>query len=214
MPPITGAFKFFKPYIMAKREKDLIDDKENNNNSTSIEAENSSKNQMENKNQTPLYEFFLSGLKDILYAENQLVDALVEMENAATTEELKDAFEDHHLLTKKHVSRLQKAFKHLNEKDEPKECKAIKGLIEEAREIIKSTDEGTITRDVALIIAAQKIEHYEIATYGGLAQLAITLELDKVADLLEKTLEEEEDTDEKLTEIAESHINVEAEKED
>jgi len=162
---------------------------------------------------TPLYDFFLSGLKDLLYAENKLVDALQEMERAATTEELKDAFEDHHLLTKKHVSRLKRVFEKLGEEEESKECKAIEGLIEEAKEIIKSTEEGSVTRDVGLIIAAQKVEHYEIASYGGLAQIAITLGLDKVADILEQTLQEEEETDESLTDIAESHINPEAEKE-
>ncbi len=161
-----------------------------------------------------LYVFFLSGLKDVLYAENKLVEALLEMESAASSEELKDAFEDHHLLTKKHVSRLNKIFGLLEEKAEAKECKAIEGILEEAREIIKNTPEGSATRDVGLIIAAQKVEHYEIATYGGLAQLAITLGFDKIADLLERTLEEEEETDQDLTFIAENHINPEAEKED
>ncbi len=95
-----------------------------------------------------------------------------------------------------------------------KECKAIKGIIEEGEEVIKSTEDGSSTRDVALIIAAQKVEHYEIATYGGLAQLAITMGHDKAADLLERTLQEEEDTDAELTEIAETSINFDAEQED
>ncbi|WP_312134763.1 ferritin-like domain-containing protein [Sphingobacterium sp.] len=197
---------------MAKKElqekiKKGSDDSEQDADGTKLSA---SKN---NDKRTPLYDFFLSGLKDLLYAENKLVDALQEMERAATTEELKDAFEDHHLLTKKHVSRLKKVFEKLGEQEESKECKAIDGLIEEAKEIIKSTEEGSVTRDVGLIIAAQKVEHYEIASYGGLAQIAITLGLEKVADILEKTLQEEEETDESLTDIAESHINPEAEKE-
>ncbi len=197
---------------MAKKElqekiKKGSDDSEQDADGTKLSA---SKN---NDKRTPLYDFFLSGLKDFLYAENKLVDALQEMERAATTEELKDAFEDHHLLTKKHVSRLKKVFEKLGEQEESKECKAIDGLIEEAKEIIKSTEEGSVTRDVGLIIAAQKVEHYEIASYGGLAQIAITLGLEKVADILEKTLQEEEETDESLTDIAESHINPEAEKE-
>lgn len=197
---------------MAKKElqektKKGSDDSEQDADGTKLSA---SKN---NVKRTPLYDFFLSGLKDLLYAENKLVDALQEMERAATTEELKDAFEDHHLLTKKHVSRLKKVFEKLGEQEESKECKAIDGLIEEAKEIIKSTEEGSVTRDVGLIIAAQKVEHYEIASYGGLAQIAITLGLEKVADILEKTLQEEEETDESLTDIAESHINPEAEKE-
>lgn len=196
-----------KTELQQKAKKGIDDSKTDDNSSTIASSKNNNKN-------TPLYEFFLSGLKDMLYAESKLVEALQEMEQAATTEELKDAFEDHYLLTKKHVSRLKKIFERLGENEESKECKAMDGLIEEAREIIKSTEKGSVTRDVALIIAAQKVEHYEIATYGGLAQIAITLGLDKVADILEKTLQEEEETDETLTDIAESHINPQAEKED
>ncbi|KAA0130165.1 ferritin-like domain-containing protein [Chryseobacterium sp. SN22] len=162
----------------------------------------------------PLYKFFVSALKDIYFAENAIIDALEKMQEAATTEELKEAFEDHQLQTKKHVSRLEKVFRLIDETPEQKECKAIKGIIEEGEEIIKSTEEGSMTRDAALIIAAQKVEHYEIATYGGLAQLAITMGHDKAADLLEKTLQEEEDTDYNLTEIAETYINFDAEQED
>lgn len=169
------------------------------------------KNEM---NSSPLHKFFVSALKDIYFAENAIIEALGKMQEAATTEELKEAFEDHQLQTQKHVSRLEKVFKLINETPEKKECKAIKGIIEEGEEIIKSTEEGSMTRDAALIIAAQKVEHYEIATYGGLAQLAITMGHDKAADLLEKTLQEEEDTDYDLTEIAETYINFDAEQED
>ncbi|WP_278379923.1 ferritin-like domain-containing protein [Chryseobacterium arthrosphaerae] len=163
---------------------------------------------------SPLHQFFVSALKDIYYAENAILDALVKMQDAATSEDLKDAFEDHHLQTQKHVKRLEKVFKLIDEEPEKKECKAIKGIIEEGEEVIKSTEDGSSTRDVALIIAAQKVEHYEIATYGGLAQLAITMGHDKAADLLERTLQEEEDTDAELTEIAETSINFDAEQED
>ncbi|GGG59110.1 YciE/YciF ferroxidase family protein [Epilithonimonas arachidiradicis] len=163
---------------------------------------------------SPLHKLFVDALKDIYYAENAIVDALEKMEAAATTEELKDAFEDHQLQTKKHVSRLEKVFKLIGEQPEKKECKAIVGIIKEGEEIIKSTEEGSMTRDVGLIIAAQKVEHYEIATYGGLVQLAITMGHDKAADLLERTLQEEEDTDLLLTDIAESSININAEQED
>jgi len=163
---------------------------------------------------SPLHKFFLSALKDIYFAENAIIEALGKMQEAATTEELKEAFEDHQLQTQKHVSRLEKIFRLLEETPEKKECEAIKGIIKEGEEIIKSTEEGSMTRDAALIIAAQKVEHYEIATYGGLAQLAITMGHDKVADLLEKTLQEEEDTDYNLTDIAETFINFDAEQED
>ncbi|MDQ1096265.1 MULTISPECIES: ferritin-like domain-containing protein [Chryseobacterium] len=163
---------------------------------------------------SPLHKFFLSALKDIYFAEHAIIEALEKMQQAATTEELKEAFEDHQLQTQKHVSRLEKIFRLLEETPEKKECEAIKGIIKEGEEIIKSTEEGSMTRDAALIIAAQKVEHYEIATYGGLAQLAITMGHDKVADLLEKTLQEEEDTDYNLTDIAETFINFDAEQED
>lgn len=174
----------------------------------------SSKNENKKMEDSPLHKFFIDALKDIYYAEEAIVDALEKMEAAATTEELKDAFEDHQLQTKKHISRLEKVFKLIGEKPEKKECKAIVGIIEEGQEIIKSTEEGSMTRDVGLIIAAQKVEHYEIATYGGLVQLAITMGHEKAADLLERTLQEEEDTDLLLTEIAETSINVNAEQED
>ncbi|WP_374442938.1 ferritin-like domain-containing protein [Epilithonimonas sp.] len=178
---------------------------------TNQQTASSSESKMED---SPLHKFFIDALKDILFAENAIVDALEKMQEAATTEELKDAFEDHQLQTKKHISRLEKVFKLLNKQPEKKECKAIVGIIKEGEDIIKSTEEGSMTRDVGLIIAAQKVEHYEIATYGGLVQLAITMGHEKAADLLEKTLLEEEDTDMLLTEIAETSININAEQED
>jgi ferritin-like metal-binding protein YciE len=177
------------------------------------EVGNAKVNENEMKN-APLHKFFVDALKDIYYAEHKLVDALQKMGDAATTEELKDAFEDHQLQTKKHISRLEKVFKSIDETPEQKTCAAMDGLIKEGEEIIKSTEEGSMTRDAALIIAAQKVEHYEIATYGGLVQLAITMGHDKAADLLDKTLQEEEDTDYNLTEIAETHINFDAQQED
>ncbi|ASE61136.1 ferritin-like domain-containing protein [Chryseobacterium indologenes] len=180
---------------------------------TTTKIDNATVKREEMKN-SPLHKFFVNALKDIYYAENAILEALEKMQDAATTEELKDAFEDHHLQTQKHVKRLEKVFRLIDEQPEKKECKAIKGIIEEGEEVIKSTEEGTATRDAALIIAAQKVEHYEIATYGGLAQLAITMGHDKAADLLERTLEEEEDTDYHLTEIAETSINFDAEQED
>ncbi|MCY0969216.1 ferritin-like domain-containing protein [Chryseobacterium wangxinyae] len=177
-----------------------------------MQVDNAKVNEKEMKN-APLHKFFVDALKDIYYAEHKLVDALQKMGDAATTEELKDAFEDHQLQTKKHISRLDKVFKSIDETPEQKTCEAMDGLIKEGEEIIKSTEEGSMTRDAALIIAAQKVEHYEIATYGGLVQLAITMGHDKAADLLEKTLQEEEDTDYNLTEIAETHINFDAQQE-
>ncbi len=143
-----------------------------------------------------------------------MVEKLPKMREAATTEELQDAFEDHELLTRRQITRLEKVFREIGEEPAKQKCDAIEGLIKEAEKIIKSTPDGSMTRDAALIIAAQKIEHYEIATYGGLVQLAITLGYDKAVDLLEDTLEEEEETDFELTDIAESFINFEAEEDD
>lgn len=164
--------------------------------------------------ETPLHEFFLDGLKDMYYAENALIEALKKMEKEATSKELKKAFKDHRSQTEKHYSTLEKVFKSLGEEPEEKKCKAMDGLIKEAEEIIKDTDAGTMTRDAALIMAAQKVEHYEIASYGGLAQLAKTMEHTKAKELLGQILEEEKQTDMLLTEIAENAINNEAEEEE
>lgn len=168
----------------------------------------------ESENNTPFLEkFFMDQLKDMYYAEQQLLKALDEMQQATTTEELEDAFEQHKKQTERHVKRLEKVFKLTGAQPSGKKCEAIEGLIKEAKSIISETKEGSATRDAALIIAAQKIEHYEIATYGSLVQLALTMDLDRAAEILEKTLQEEEDTDRELTSIAESYINVKAEQE-
>ncbi len=160
-----------------------------------------------------LEKFFLDQLKDIYYAEQKITQSLPKMQEAATTQDLKEAFEDHLHQTQRHVKRLEKAFESLGKTPEGEKCEAIEGIAREVDTIINETEEGTLTRDAALIIAAQKVEHYEIATYGGLLQLAITMELHEVADLLDRTLVEEEDTDARLTEIAENEINLRAEHE-
>jgi len=154
-----------------------------------------------------LQEFFVDELKDIYWAEKHLVKSLPKMQQAANSDELADAFEDHLAATEEHVSRLEQAFEMLQEKAQAKKCEAMDGLVREGEEISEETEDGTATRDVALIMAAQKIEHYEIATYGGLVQLAKTLGRDDISDLLAETLNEEKEADEKLTEIAESSAN-------
>jgi ferritin-like metal-binding protein YciE len=126
---------------------------------------------------------------------------------------LKDAFEDHLAQTEEHVTRLEKAFELLGKKAQAKKCDAMEGLIKEAESIIEETEEGSMTRDAGLIIAAQKVEHYEIASYGGLAQLAKTMGHEDVKELLGQTLSEEKGADELLTEIAENDINWQAEQE-
>lgn len=181
---------------------------------TKTAAVNTSSEQSNGRKENLLEKFFLDQLKDIYYAEQQLLKALNDMKAAATTEELEDAFEEHHKQTERQVKRLDKVFQLLGEKPEGKKCEAMDGLIKEAKTIINETKEGTMTRDAALIIAAQKVEHYEIASYGGLVALALTLGKHRAAGLLDKTLKEEEDTDHKLTDIAESYINFQAEEED
>ena len=157
-----------------------------------------------------LHEFFVDELKDIYWAEKHLTKALPKMAKAAYSDELREAFETHLAQTEEHVARLEQVFEMLEMKAVGKKCDAMEGLVEEAKGVIEDTEDETSTRDVGLIIAAQKVEHYEIATYGGLAQLAKTLGLTEIKDILGQTLTEEKETDELLTEIAEDHINVEA----
>lgn len=157
-----------------------------------------------------LREFFIDELKDIYWAEKHLVKVLPKMEKAATTKELKNAISDHLEVTKTHVSRLEDVFELVDKTPHAKKCEAMAGITKEGDDIVSETEDGSVTRDVGIILAAQKVEHYEIATYGSLTQLAKTLNLNKVADILYKTLQEEKETDEKLTQIAEQNINVEA----
>lgn len=179
--------------------------------STGAQAKGSA---MEKESQPLLEKLFLDMLKDTYWAEDHLVEKLQVMQDAATTGELQDAFEDHRYMTQKHKSRLEKVFRMMDKEPEAKKCEAMLGLTKEAETLIAETKEGTMTRDAALIIAAQKVEHYEIATYGSLVQLARTLGYDEAAYLLEKTLWEEEDTDELLTDIAEWDVNPMADEED
>jgi ferritin-like metal-binding protein YciE len=157
---------------------------------------------------------FKDSIKDIYWAEKHLTKALPKMRKAATSPELQEAFETHLEQTQEHVARLEQVFELLETKAQAKKCDAMEGLVQEAESIIEDTEKGTATRDVGLILAAQKVEHYEIATYGGLAQLARTLGHDEIADILAETLEEEKETDELLTGIAENDINYEAAEED
>ncbi len=160
-----------------------------------------------------LHEFFIGELKDIYWAEQHVVKTLPKMQKAASSEELKKAFGTHLEESKGHVARLEKVFGILGKKAQAKKCEAMAGIVKEGTEIIGETEKGTATRDVGLVLAAQKVEHYEISTYGGLVQLAKTMGHDEVADVLYQTLQEEKKTDELLTGIAENHINYDASKE-
>lgn len=156
------------------------------------------------------HQFFIDELKDIYWAEKHLVKALPKMKKAATSKELAKAFDKHLGETETHVETLEKVFELLDEKAVAKKCDAMAGLLEEADSIIEDTDKGTMVRDAGLILAAQKVEHYEIATYGTLREFAKTMGHDDVYDLLSKTLENEKTTDVALTKIAESFVNEEA----
>lgn len=157
-----------------------------------------------------LEEFFIDSLKDIYWAEKHLTKALPKMQKAATSPKLQDAFKTHLEQTKTHITRLEDVFSKLGRAARAKKCEAMDGLTKEGESIIEDTEEGTATRDVGLIMAAQKVEHYEIATYGGLVQLAKTLGFDEVSQILGSTLQEEKQTDVLLTEIAENNVNYEA----
>lgn len=166
---------------------------------------------MKEQENPKLEKFFEDSLKDLYWAEKQLTKALPKMRKAATTVELQNAIEEHTTQTEEHVSRLEQVFEILNKKAQAKKCDGMEGLIAEGEKVVEETDEGSMTRDVGIIVSAQKVEHYEIAAYGSLVQLATTMGLDEVAEILNETLEEEKETDELLTSIAESNINWEAE---
>jgi ferritin-like metal-binding protein YciE len=148
-------------------------------------------------------------LKDLYSAENQLVKALPKMAKAATNSELKAGFEEHLEQTKGHVERLDEIGEKLGLKLTGHKCKAMEGLVEEGSELISEDAEDSV-RDAGLIGAAQRVEHYEIAGYGTARALATHLGHNDIAALLEETLDEEKETDEKLTHLAESVVNVEA----
>jgi ferritin-like metal-binding protein YciE len=152
--------------------------------------------------QKTLEDLLITGLKEIYSAERQLLEALPEVAKACYSEDLQDAIEKHHKQTQRHVERIEKVFKRLNMEWDGKEtCPAMEGLILENKRIISEFEESPV-RDSALIIGAQKIEHYEIACYGSLCELCDVLGYWNLCDVLGRTLDEEEKTDLELTEIA------------
>jgi ferritin-like metal-binding protein YciE len=178
-----------------------------------MEKATSTRRASSKENSSELEEFFIDSLKDIYWAEKHLTKALAKMQKAATSEELASAFADHLTVTQEHVARVEKVFELLDKKPQAKKCEAMEGLIKEGEDIISETEKGSATRDVGLILAAQKVEHYEIATYGGLAQLAKTMGREDIKEILGQTLDEEKQADELLTSLAEADINEAAEQE-
>jgi ferritin-like metal-binding protein YciE len=158
-----------------------------------------------------LHDVMVDLIKDLYHAEKQLIAALPKMARAASSEKLRTAFQNHLEETKGHVERLEDVFAALEMKPTAKMCHGMKGLVEEGKEVIEERrGSNPAAIDAALIAAAQKVEHYEITSYGTLATYADTLGLNKVASLLKQTLDEEEEADKKLSAIAEGSINAEA----
>ncbi len=182
-------------------------DKSNSNDTQAEQKKGShSKNKMQS---SQLMKLFEDQLKDIYWAENALLKAISKMIKNTTSKDLNTILTAHLEETKKHVSRLEKVFSLIDVKAVGKKCAAMEGLIKEASDIMESCEDGSMC-DAGIIFAAQKIEHYEIASYGTLRQFAETLKLKKVVELLETTLQEEKEADLKLSDVAMKAINVEA----
>ena len=156
-----------------------------------------------------LKDLYVEQLQDLYSAENQLIKALPKMIDAASSDELRTSIEEHLEKTKQHATRLEKIFERIGEDPKGKKCKGMEGLIKEGSEVIEDDDMEEEVKDAAMIAAAQRVEHYEIAGYGCVRTYATLLGDRESAALLEQTLEEEKEADETLTEIAEQ-INVEA----
>jgi ferritin-like metal-binding protein YciE len=159
-----------------------------------------------------LDDLFHDTLKDIYYAEKKILAALPKMAKAAQSEELSAAFEKHHAETEGQIERLEQVFELIEEKPQGKKCAAIEGILDEGQEIMKEF-KGSPALDAGLLAAAQAVEHYEISRYGTLKTWAKELGHDDAAKLLQETLDEEEATDEALSEIAEQVVNQEAQAE-
>ncbi|MBP1225670.1 ferritin-like domain-containing protein [Flavobacterium sp. 1355] len=160
-----------------------------------------------------LRELFVESLKDIYWAEKALTKALPKMAENATSEDLINTINDHLKVTEEQVSRLEQVFELIEEKATAKKCEAMEGLIKEGESIMEETQQGPV-RDAGIIGASQKIEHYEIATYGTLAAFAETLGENEALQLLQQTLNEEKEADSLLTEVAYNNINFEASEEE
>ena len=153
-------------------------------------------------------ELFVDELKDLYSAEKQITRALPKLVKAATSDELREAFQSHLEETNGHVTRLEKAFEILGKSPKGKTCVGMKGVLEEGSEVLEDTDKGEV-RDAGLISAAQRVEHYEMAGYGSARDFAKLLGQEEIAELLEETLEEEKAADKKLTSIS-KQVNAEA----
>ncbi len=166
--------------------------------------------QIEKHNGAKLRKLFINGLRDMYWAEKKLIKSLPKLARAATSEDLEVVFETHLTETESHINRLERVFKVIGEPAKTKKCIAMIGLINECNEIIESTEEYSTVRDWGLIFASQKVEHYEIASYGTLRAIASILRYEEVADLLQITLDEEIQANNKLNDLANAYIYMEA----
>ena len=160
--------------------------------------------------QEGLHGLFVTELKNTYYAERKGIEGMGESADAATTDEVRNAFLQHQEESRQHVARLEQVFQSLGIDTEEGSCEAADGLADDARSVISNTESGSLTRDAGLIIAGQKGEHHEIASYGSLVTLAKVMGHSEAARLLQQTLDEEKNTDRKLTQLAESFINERA----
>jgi len=199
--PKSGANRFAAP----KKSSGQASSKENSSGAEKVKPTSEAA--------TGLRELFEDSLKDIYWAEKALTKALPKMGKNATSPELADAIAEHLEVTKTQVLRLEEVFQVIGKKAQAKKCDAMEGLIKEGEGIMEETVEGVV-RDAGIIAASQKIEHYEIATYGTLVSFATILGEDEAAALLGQTLQEEKDADSTLTEVAETAVNVAAADED
>jgi ferritin-like metal-binding protein YciE len=182
--------------------------------SKSASSKKASSNASGQSEETALTKLFMDELKDIYWAEKHLTKALPKMRKAATSSELANAIETHLGQTMDQIGRLEEVFEMMDEKARAVKCEGMEGLVKEGEKILEETDKGTSVRDAGIIISAQKIEHYEISAYGSLVQLAKTLGKNDVAEILAETLAEEKKTDELLTQLAVSGININADNEE
>lgn len=192
-----------KPLIIEEKKNTIIKPNQNGLNKKDILITEKSKLEVAQG----IRELFTDELKDIYWAEKALVKALPKMIKNASSDELILALTDHLEVTLMQVNRLEEVFVSIDVKPQAKKCEAIEGLIKEANEIMQNTNKGTV-RDAGIILAGKKVEHYEIATYGALYSFAKILGEDDAASLLQETLNEEKEADEKLFEIAESFVNA------
>jgi len=161
---------------------------------------------------TNIEELFLSELKDLYSAEKQITKALPKLVKAATSEELREAFQNHLEETEGQIERLEQIAEQMGKKLTGKTCEGMKGVLEEGTEVVEETEKGTSVRDAGLITAAQRVEHYEMAGYGGVIAYAKLLGLNDAVSLLQETLEEEKAADQKLTKLSQT-INKQAQQE-